>query len=96
MLHRFFKGVRILRSIGKLDELSKTEIAGIDGTLLTDIKTISTDKSLPAESRMSRYLSQIGNPYCFRCGKTPVKVRFSETGRTLDDAIIEHYIGLKL
>ena len=35
--------------------------------------------------------NQIGNPYCYRCGKVVVKVSFAETDATLEDRL-EHYL----
>ncbi|MDR1736279.1 MAG: hypothetical protein LBR85_05350 [Oscillospiraceae bacterium] len=78
-----------------LDEMSRADIAGIDPASLTDIKTVQILPSLPVEQRMSDYLRQIGNPYCFLCGKTPVKVRFTESEKTLDEAVKDHYLNLK-
>lgn len=79
----------------QLDEMSRVEIACMDRSALVDIKTIQIDTSLPITKRMVRYLAQIKNPYCFRCGQTPVRIRFSDTGKTLDEAIKDHFIGLK-
>lgn len=79
----------------QLDELSRTEIDRIDRELLINIKTVHVDTSLPAAKRMLHYLEQIKNPYCFLCGETPVKIRFSDTGKPLDEAIKSHFIGLK-
>lgn len=82
-------------SVMQLAEMSRIEINTIDRSSLVDIKTVKIDSSLPIAKRMLRYLDQVKNPYCFRCGETPVKIRFSQTGKTLDEAIKDHYIGLK-
>ncbi len=82
-------------SVMKLAEMSQVDISGIDRSTLVDIKKIKIDTSLPIVKRMLQYLKQIKNPYCFLCGATPVKVRFTDSGKTLDDAIKDHYLGLK-
>jgi len=82
-------------NLKQLDEMSRMEIDRIDRNILVDVKTVDIDTSLPIENRMLRYLEQIKNPYCFLCGGTVVKVRFSDTGKTLDEAVKDHYFGLK-
>jgi mevalonate kinase len=85
----------LLPDAAELDVFSRMEIKSVDRASLIDIKSVTIDKSLPIEKRMRQYLEQIKNPYCFLCGKTPVKVTFSEVGKTLDEAIKDHYLGLK-
>jgi len=82
-------------NLAQLDELSQTPINKIDRNTLVDIKTIKIDSSLTNTKRMLDYLEQIKNPYCFLCGETPVRVGFSDTGKTLDGAIKSHFLGLK-
>jgi hypothetical protein len=54
---------------------------------LVDIKDVSVDKSLPKEERIADYIRQIKNPFCFKCGKYTVRVRFAENGPTLEDCL---------
>jgi len=82
-------------SVMQLDEMSRIEISSIDRNSLVDIKTVKIDTSLPIAKRMVQYLEQIKNPYCFSCGETPIRIRFSDTGKTLDKAVKDHYLGLK-
>ena len=89
------KGVKEMPSVIELDEMRNIAINNIDRNLLVDIKLINLDSSLPITTRMLTYLEQIKNPYCFLCGETPVRVRFSDTGKTLDEAIKSHFWGLK-
>ena len=44
-----------------------------------DIRDVTVDTSLPARERSP----QIGNPYCYKCGKYVVKVEFSDAGTSL-------------
>lgn len=82
-------------NIVHLDEMSWTKIEKIDKNTLVDIKMVRIDTSIPIAKRMLLYLDQIKNPYCFLCGETPVKIRFSYTGKTMDEAIKSHFLGLK-
>ena len=55
--------------------------------ILVDIRDVSVDKSLTREERVAEFLRQIGNPYCFRCGKFTVRAQFSENGVSLEDCL---------
>lgn len=78
-----------------LDEMSMITVDKIDKNTLFDIKTVKIDASLPVTERMQQYLEQVKNPYCFMCSGTPVRIRFSDTGKTLDEALKSHFLGLK-
>jgi len=56
-------------------------------TDLVDIRDVSVDKSLPKQERIAEYLRQIKDPYHFKCGKFTVKVRFAQSGPTLEDCL---------
>ncbi len=77
--------------ISNLEEMSRTEIDKVDRSTLVDIKSVQISTSLPIAKRMLQYLEQIKNPYCFLCGNTPVRVQFSDKGKTLDEAIKSHF-----
>ena len=50
------------------------------GIPLADIRDVSVDQSLTKEERIAEFLRQIKNPYCFKCGKFTVRVRFAGKG----------------
>lgn len=54
---------------------------------LVDIRDISVDKSLPKEERIAEYIRQIKDPYCFKCGKFTIRVRFADNDVTLEDCL---------
>lgn len=54
---------------------------------LADIRTISINNELPKAERIAEFVSQIKDPYLFRCGKYIVKASFSEDGQTLEECI---------
>ena len=57
------------------------------GTPLADIREVSVDPELPKEERIAEFLRQIKNPYCFKCGKFTVRVRFADNGVSLEDCL---------
>lgn len=54
---------------------------------LVDIRTVAVNNELPKEERIADFVSQIRNPYLFKCGKYTVKATFSENGQTLEECI---------
>lgn len=54
---------------------------------LVDINDVTVDKSLPKKERISEFVRQIKNPYCFKCGNFVVKARFSDNGISLEDCL---------
>ena len=54
---------------------------------LTDISKLRIDKGLPLEKRRQQYLRQVGNPYLVRVGGMKVKVRFTEGGGSMEEAV---------
>jgi len=52
-----------------------------------DTANVKLDMDTPAIVRAEQYLRQIKNPYAFRCGDVAVNLRFSHSGRTLEQAM---------
>jgi len=59
---------------------------------LKDINEIHIDTSLPVIERILSFMVQIGNPYLFKVGDTPVKVSFSKNGPTIQNILESFYI----
>lgn len=74
-----------------LDALKKVDLNTVDRETLKDIRDVKIDMSLPREERIMDFINQIGNPYCYRCGKVVVKVSFADTDVTLEERI-EQYL----
>lgn len=55
--------------------------------VLADINDVAVDKGLSREERIAEFVRQIGNPYCFRCGKFTVRVHYAQNGVTLEDCL---------
>lgn len=78
-----------------LEEMSYMEIEQISKSSLVDVKTVKIDVSSPLVERMTKYLEQVKNPYCFMCGKTPVQVSFKATGKELSTLLSSYFMHLK-
>ena len=77
-----------------LEQMKNTDVRSIDPTALVDIRDVSVNTSLPKNERMLDYLDQIKNPYCFKCGKTVVKVSFADTQTTIEDRLEKYLLAL--
>ena len=56
-------------------------------TALPDIREISVNPNLSREERIAEFLRQIGNPYCFKCGRFTVHVQYAKNGQSLEDCL---------
>ena len=79
----------------QLREMRSVDITQVDRSTLADIRNIHIDPALPITQKMQSYLEQIGNPYCFLCGDTPVKIRFASDGKPLKQSLCDYFISLK-
>lgn len=79
----------------QLQEMRSVDITQVDHSALSDIRNIRIDGTLSTEQKMQSYLDQIGNPYCFLCGDTPVKIRFVSENRTLKQSLCDYFLSLK-
>lgn len=77
-----------------LEQMRHTDVRLVDPAVLVDIRDVSVDTDLPRDARMQDYLDQIKNPYCFKCGKTIVKVSFADTGATIEDRLEKYLLTL--
>ncbi|MDE7167881.1 MAG: hypothetical protein K2O28_03415 [Clostridia bacterium] len=62
---------------------------------LKDITDVHIDPNLLVLERILSFMVQIGNPYLFKVGDTPVKVGFSKKGPTLQN-ILESFYTMKI
>jgi len=54
---------------------------------MKDILTIAVDTDKPVAERIRAFVEQIGNPYSFMVGDTPVKVSFAKSGSTIQKSL---------
>ena len=88
------RGISML-SLAELERLSQLDFKDIDKTQLVDIRDIDLDPDAPVGERLAQFIDKVGNPYMFCVGKVPVRVVFSETGKTLDNAIKNHFVNAR-
>ena len=81
-------------TLQELNDMRSASINSIDSGTLSDISTVKIAGDTPMQ-RLDSFLSQVGNPYCFRVGNTPVRVSFSSKEKTLESLIKRHFLGLK-
>lgn len=74
------------------EEMKNVNIQEVDPDTLVDINDIVINPDLPQEERMKEFVKQIKNPYCFKCGKTVVKLKFAENGDTIEERL-ERYLS---
>lgn len=78
----------------QLEGMAQVSIQGVDPGTLPDLLDVTIEGDTPAQ-RLESYLSQVGNPYCFRVGKTPVRITFSEGGKPLENKLKSYFLSLK-
>lgn len=61
-----------------------------DRNMLKDIRDVNINTGLPKKERLLDFISQIGNPYCYRHGAYVVKISFADTDTTLEDRMISY------
>ena len=69
------------------------DIPSADREQLRDLRT-AAGRGDRARERLERYVEQIGNPYCFRVGDTPVQISFVGE-RTLEECLLSYFTALK-
>ena len=77
-----------------LEDMSHIKIKDVAPDRLQDILTVEVSGET-ASQRLESYLDQVGNPYCFRVGNTPVRISFKSCEETLDKKIKSYFLGLK-
>lgn len=79
----------------RLQQLRNVDITRTDPGTLSEISDIHIDSSLPGTGKMQNYFEQTANPYCFRCGDTPVRIRFIAENKTLKQSLRSYFLSLK-
>ena len=70
----------------ELKAMSEMDVRSIDREKLVDIKTVNIKTELPDKERMSDFIEQIGNPYCYLCNGMVIKTRFAGK-QSLEDCL---------
>ena len=73
-----------------LTQMAEVDIRTVDINELTDLREIEIDNSQPVEKKLAAFARQTKNVYVNRIGDYVVKVRFQESGATIDDKMAEY------
>ena len=74
----------------ELDRMAAVDVRTVDISTLTDLRDIEIDTSLPVEKKLTAFAEQTSNVYVNRIGDYVVKVRFQESGASIDDKMSEY------
>lgn len=77
-----------------ISTLKNVDIRTVDKTTLADISTVKINPNDSPEKKMTDYVNQIKNPYCFLCNGYAVKIEFANTGRTIEDCFSDYIDNL--
>ena len=78
----------------QLEDMAQVRIQGVDPGTLPDLLDVKIEGETPAQ-RLESYLDQVGNPYLFRVGKTPVRLVFNKGGTPLESKLKSYFLSLK-
>ncbi len=59
-----------------------------------NINSVKIDPNASKKERIASYIKQIKNPYCYKDGKTTVKINFSDNEITLEDCLLHYLNGI--
>lgn len=77
-----------------LMKMKATDVCTVPKTELVDIKNVVIDESLEKAERLTDYMRQIKNPYCFLCNGIVVKLNFLESEDTLGKKLDSYFLSL--
>ncbi len=79
--------INLMISNDKLEQYKALNICDVKVEDLKDISSVCINKDRPILERVLSFMIQIGNPYLFKVGETPVKVSFSDNAPTLQKCL---------
>ncbi len=77
-----------------IQELKNVDVRTVDPAALAEIDDVAVNTALPYHERMIDYYKQIKNPYCFKHGKTIIKVGFADTNQSLEDRLESYMLSM--
>lgn len=78
-------------TLSMLKEMQAVNPMTVDRSALGDINDVSIDPELPKDQRMESFIRQIGNPYCYKCGRLVVKLNYTEEDITLEERLMNYF-----
>ncbi len=77
-----------------LEEMRGMDVRAVDPDSLMEIGEVTVNTSLPRDARIIDFIERIKNPYCFKYGKTVVKISHADTEATLEDRLEKYLLAL--
>lgn len=77
-----------------ISTLKNVDIRTVDKATLADISNVKINPNDSPEKKMTNYINQIKNPYCFLCNGYAVKIEFANTSRTIEDCFSDYIDNL--
>lgn len=74
--------------------MAHTDINTVSKESLIDIKDITVNMDKGKQERITDFIQQIKNPYCFICNGIIVKISFSNNGQTLEEKLDSYFLSL--
>lgn len=88
------EGIDMLMDVQTLKKLAGVDICTVAKESLVDIRDVKIDASKSREERISDYIRQVKNPYCFQCNGIIVKMNFCQSGETLEDKLAGYFLSV--
>ncbi len=77
-----------------LSDLKEIDLNHVNKSTLVDRSVVKVNPDVSREERISSYIEQIKNPYCYLDGNTVVKISFSNSDTTMEDCIANYLKGI--
>lgn len=78
----------------ELDKLADISANALEIDSLSNILEADIDGATAAE-RLTSLVGQISNPYCFKVGKTPVRIMFKPGEKPIEEKLRAYFLSLK-
>lgn len=75
--------------LNNMEKMRGVDIRNVEKESLVDLNVVQIDDTKPVHDRVSSFLKQIENPYCFRVGDVIVKVKYRPDGPTFQQRFEE-------
>ncbi len=77
-----------------LSDLKEIDLNHVNKSTLVDRSVVKVNPNVSREERISSYIEQIKNPYCYLDGNTVVKISFANSDTTMEDCIASYLKGI--
>lgn len=79
--------------LSALEKMASADVNAVPRESLRALSEVRIAAEGTQEERLADFVRQIGNPYCFLCGETAVKLRFSqEENAPSFEELLEKYL----